>query len=90
MRRQPRLVRIRIKTLDERHLVRGLIRQVVPLVSRIVLDAVRPTFAGGVNQARGDEICVDVDGAKVGDAKRVVGHGVLDRSTMCMRSVCIQ
>ena len=51
MRRQPCLVRIRVETLDEQYLVRGLIGQVTPLVFRIVPDIVRLALAFRKDQA---------------------------------------
>ena len=41
MRRKPRLVHVRVKALEQRHLVRRLVRKVIPRVSRIVPETVR-------------------------------------------------
>lgn len=78
MRRQPRLVRIRIKALDERHLLRCLSAQVIPLQLFVVLYRERAAFAGGVDEANGDEVVLDVEGAPVRHGEGVVSDGCAD------------
>lgn len=57
----------------------GLVREVVPLVARVVAHAVRAALALGVDEAHGDEVGVRVERAPVGHRERVVRDGVRDR-----------
>ena len=80
VRRQTCLVDVGVEALDEGHFVWGLVRQVIPLVSRIVLDAERGTLAMSINVAGCYEVFIGIDGAVVRYRERVVGHGVGNRS----------
>jgi hypothetical protein len=51
VRRQARLIDVRVEALDKSDFVWGLVGQVVPLVSGIVFDAERGAFAMGVDVA---------------------------------------
>ena len=56
MQRKPRLVHIRIKALEERHLVRRLVRKVIPLVSRTVPETVRARLTVRVDESRRHQV----------------------------------
>lgn len=58
---QPRPVRLRVKALDQRHLFRGLLRQVPPLVRRVVAYAKRRPDAVRVNVLHRDEVVALVE-----------------------------
>ena len=79
MRRQPRLVRLRVITLDQRDLLRSLSTQIVPLelVRGVVVHPVGRARAVGVDELDGDEI-PRVEGAPIGDGEGVVGNGIGD------------
>lgn len=78
MRRQPRLVRIRIETFDQRHLIRPLLRQIIPLVTIPVLDAKRRPLVVVVDVTRRDEVFFGVEGMIVGDGEGIMSDGVLN------------
>ena len=76
VRRQPRLVGIRVETLDQRHLVRRLVGQVVPTQLRVVLDGERASDAVWVDETHGDEVVIDVESAPVRNCELLVRDGV--------------
>jgi len=80
MRSQPSPVNLRIITFDQSHLLRSLVRKVVPLVIRIILDAVDSTLSIGVDQSSRDEIMFGVEVTPVGHGERFVGDWVTYRS----------
>ena len=80
MRRQPRLVDVRVEALDEGDFVWSLVRQIVPLMTGIVLDAEGRTFTVRVDVASGHEICLRIDGAVVRNGERVVCNRVANGS----------
>lgn len=80
MRCQPRLVRIRIETLDQRNLIWPLTSKIIPTVSIVIFDTKCRSFIVLVDETRGDEVVLIINGEIIGDRKGVVGDGVLDRS----------
>ena len=78
VRRQACPIRLRIVTLDERHLVRGLVGEVPPLVIRVVPDRVRAPRAVRVDEVHRDEVLL-AQMAPVRDRERLVRDRVVDR-----------
>ena len=78
MRRQPRLIRIRIKALNQRHLLRRLPAQKIPRQLVVVLYGEGAALAVGVDEAHGDERALDVECAVVGYGEGVVRDGCAD------------
>ena len=52
VRRKPRLVHVRVKALEQRHLVRRLVRKVMPRVPRIVPETVGARLTVRVYESR--------------------------------------
>ena len=78
MRSQHCPVRVGIVALDQEYLLGRLIRQEVPLVLGVMLDAVRLSLEMRVNEAVDDEIFVWIHGAPVSDCQRVVRYWILN------------
>lgn len=78
------LVDVGVEALDKGNFVWGLVRQVIPFVSGIVLDAEGGTLAMSIYMTGRDEVLIGIDGAVVSYGERVVCHGVTNRSRECM------
>jgi hypothetical protein len=78
--RQACLVEVGVEALDKGNFVWGLVRQVIPAVSRIVVDAERGTLAISIDVTGCDKVSIRIDEAVVSYGERVVGHGVGNRS----------
>lgn len=66
MRSQHRSIRVRVEALDQEHLLRSLIGKEVPLVLRIMFDAVCLAFEMWVDEAIDNEVFIRVHRAPVG------------------------
>ena len=76
---KPCAIFLGVEALDERDLVRGLVRQVVPLVVRVVLHAEGASLAVRIDVAHGDKVVLRVEVAPVGYRERLVRDRVVDR-----------
>ena len=79
VRRQPRLVRLRVIALDQRDLLRRLPTQIVPLqlVRGIVVHPVGRAGTVRIHELDRGKV-TRIEGAPVGDGERLVGDGVGD------------
>ena len=75
---ESRPILLRVVTLDERDLVRGLTREVPPLVLGVVAHRVRAAGAVRVDEVHRDEVAL-VEVAPVRDRERLVRDRVVDR-----------
>jgi len=73
-------INLGVVALDQRHFLRRLVREVVPMVIQVVAHFQRPALAVRVHRAHGDEIVLGVEGAPVGHSERFVGSGMTDRT----------
>ena len=78
MRSQPSPVLFRVIALDQNHLLWGLVREVVPLVLRIILDTERSTYSIRVDEPNRNQIVLRVEMAPVRYREWLVSNGMTD------------
>ena len=77
---EPRAVDLGVVALDERDLIRCLVREIVVLLLGIVVEEVNATIAIGVNEASWNEVLRQIEGLPVGNRKRSMRHRVANRT----------